>query len=213
MASSTVMMRHHYHSSRSWSTVALVSKDISRGIPKRTVLHPIVRRQYAGAHSTRTCIKQTMAGKPNDALCLQAIHPSNLSASLIVLNQTTRPSHLGLVERLCSAQPNTKHCSRRHYSTNTHFQHLDADRVLTFAKRERSSNTQYSNVSLDVFTQERRDQMISRLSKVRVPRSFFKKEGLRHASVLVPLCTVGGEPALLLTLRSANLSKHKGEVR
>ncbi|XP_060743787.1 nucleoside diphosphate-linked moiety X motif 8 isoform X1 [Tachysurus vachellii] len=42
---------------------------------------------------------------------------------------------------------------------------------------------------------------------------YEKKKGKSWAAVLVSLCTVGGEPALLFTLRSSTLrGKHKGDV-
>ena len=63
-----------------------------------------------------------------------------------------------------------------------------------------------------VFSSEVREEMAARISQIRVPRRLFKKIK-KHAGVLVPLCTVGGEPAVLLTLRSTNLSSHRGEVR
>ena len=63
-----------------------------------------------------------------------------------------------------------------------------------------------------VFSQEVREEMAARISQIKVPRRLFK-EVKKHAGVLVPLCFVGGEPAVLLTLRSTNLSSHRGEVR
>lgn len=43
---------------------------------------------------------------------------------------------------------------------------------------------------------------------------YEKERGKSRAAVLVSLCTVGGEPALLFTLRSSKLrGRHKGDVR
>ncbi|XP_072036277.1 mitochondrial coenzyme A diphosphatase NUDT8-like [Amphiura filiformis] len=62
-----------------------------------------------------------------------------------------------------------------------------------------------------VFSSDTREEMSCRLSQIRVPRTLFKKI-TKHAAILVPLCTVNGEPAVLLTLRSNNLRQHRGEV-
>jgi len=40
-----------------------------------------------------------------------------------------------------------------------------------------------------------------------------EEEARRHAAVLVPLCNVGGEAAVLFTVRSAGLRNHRSEVR
>ena len=40
-----------------------------------------------------------------------------------------------------------------------------------------------------------------------------KEHTMKKAAVLVPLCTVNGEPSVLFTVRSSDLTHHKGEVR
>jgi len=40
-----------------------------------------------------------------------------------------------------------------------------------------------------------------------------KEEARRHAAVLIPLCNIGGEAAVLFTVRSAGLRNHRSEVR
>ena len=42
--------------------------------------------------------------------------------------------------------------------------------------------------------------------------SGFSGEG-RQAAVLVPLLIADGEPSVLFTIRSTNLSRHRGQVR
>jgi len=55
--------------------------------------------------------------------------------------------------------------------------------------------------------------VIQRLRKRlnRLPREISRRSH-RRASVILPLCTVDGEPSILFTERSHNVNRHKGEV-
>ena len=55
-------------------------------------------------------------------------------------------------------------------------------------------------------------RVISSLLRHAVRGSGFTGEG-RQAAVLVPLLIANGEPSVLFTIRSTNLSRHRGQVR
>lgn len=55
-------------------------------------------------------------------------------------------------------------------------------------------------------------RVVSSLLRQAVSGSGFSGEG-RHAAVLVPLLIANGEPSVLFTIRSTNLSRHRGQVR
>jgi nudix motif 8 len=61
-------------------------------------------------------------------------------------------------------------------------------------------------VVLDAATLATMSQRLAALPALRAPTA------PRQAAVLVPFCTVAGAPALLFTLRSAQLRSHRGEV-
>ncbi|KAL5475432.1 hypothetical protein EMCRGX_G025249 [Ephydatia muelleri] len=54
-------------------------------------------------------------------------------------------------------------------------------------------------------------RVVSSLLRQAVSGSGFSGEG-RHAAVLVPLLIANGEPSVLFTIRSTNLSRHRGQV-
>lgn len=68
--------------------------------------------------------------------------------------------------------------------------------------------------AVDIVLPERLDDAV--LDEVRqrvagLPRRRFKRGG-RRAAVLVPLCTVDGQPAVLFTKRTETVGTHKGQV-
>ncbi|RKP26241.1 NUDIX hydrolase domain-like protein, partial [Syncephalis pseudoplumigaleata] len=59
------------------------------------------------------------------------------------------------------------------------------------------------------------NQFSHRLEHARPPvyrYRYSEKQPVRDAAVLVPLCTVDGQPSVLFTLRSAELNSHRGEI-
>jgi hypothetical protein len=48
---------------------------------------------------------------------------------------------------------------------------------------------------------------------LKFPRNWEGKPPSPQACVLIPFCTVNGEPSVLFTLRSTDLIDHRGEVR
>lgn len=55
-------------------------------------------------------------------------------------------------------------------------------------------------------------RVVSSLQRQAASGSGFVGEG-RRAAVLVPLLIANGEPSVLFTIRSINLSRHRGQVR
>ena len=71
-----------------------------------------------------------------------------------------------------------------------------------------------STVTLDtVLSDANKTRSQGKLNSVDPIRDNKKKPKVSKAAVLVPLCTVQGEPSVLFTLRSSQLTKHRGEVR
>ncbi|XP_063408485.1 mitochondrial coenzyme A diphosphatase NUDT8-like [Mytilus trossulus] len=71
-----------------------------------------------------------------------------------------------------------------------------------------------ANVSLkNVFSDDNKTAVQKKLSTYtnKIPEK-FKKKGARNASVLIPLCTVNGEPSLLFMVRPMTMAQHRGEV-
>ncbi len=78
--------------------------------------------------------------------------------------------------------------------------------------------SQISNLLFNSSTLEFYSRQLSSFShRVTLPKYKYQpcpKAGVvRQAAVLIPLCMIDGIPAVLFTLRSNALSKHKGEVR
>ncbi|XP_047481298.1 mitochondrial coenzyme A diphosphatase NUDT8-like isoform X1 [Penaeus chinensis] len=63
----------------------------------------------------------------------------------------------------------------------------------------------------NVLSEANRNRCVSYMEKMKKPKK-LKWETSRFASVLIPLCHVEGELAVLFTVRSVQLSKHRGEV-
>lgn len=67
----------------------------------------------------------------------------------------------------------------------------------------------------NVFSEINRLRCKNKLTHIKPVRdlSWAKGRDLKQAAVLIPLCYVDGVPSILFTLRSLQLSSHRGEVR
>ncbi|XP_072174987.1 nudix hydrolase 3-like [Diadema setosum] len=65
---------------------------------------------------------------------------------------------------------------------------------------------------LDAFSAENRERVMTHLSSKRTLRRFYTKDVRQRGAVLVPLCSINREPAILFTLRTRTLREHSGEV-
>ncbi|XP_067658472.1 mitochondrial coenzyme A diphosphatase NUDT8-like isoform X1 [Haliotis asinina] len=84
---------------------------------------------------------------------------------------------------------NRRHDCRKHFSTSSRKMDITLDTVLSENNKKRVQDD---------------------LLQVQPSRGSKPKPG--HSAVLVPLCTVNGEPAFLFTLRSSSLRSHRGQV-
>jgi len=64
----------------------------------------------------------------------------------------------------------------------------------------------------DIFTALHRNRCLSRLQPIHSDKT-AKIRSVKTAAVLVPFCLVNKTPSVLLTVRSAQLLGHKGQVR
>ena len=68
----------------------------------------------------------------------------------------------------------------------------------------------------NVFSERNKHRVQQKLlttNPVREVPAWAKGREMKKAAVLVPICTVNGEPSVLFTVRSSDLTHHKGEVR
>ena len=68
----------------------------------------------------------------------------------------------------------------------------------------------------NVFSEENRRRVQEKLFKTKPVREvppWAKSKKMKKAAVLIPICTVDDQPSVLFTVRSSDLSHHKGEVR
>ncbi|XP_046551183.1 mitochondrial coenzyme A diphosphatase NUDT8-like isoform X1 [Haliotis rubra] len=89
---------------------------------------------------------------------------------------------------LCQGM-NRRHVCRKHFSTTSRKMEITLDTVFSVNNKKRVQDD---------------------LLRVQPSRGSRSKQG--HSAVLVPLCTVNGEPAFLFTLRSSSLRSHRGQV-
>ena len=73
------------------------------------------------------------------------------------------------------------------------------------------STSQNENESF--FTEQRKINFQEKILKIRPNFKLKDSDKITKAAVLVPMCTVRGQPAVLFTLRSNQLYNHRGEVR
>ena len=68
----------------------------------------------------------------------------------------------------------------------------------------------------NVFSEENRRRVQEKLFKTKPVREvppWAKGKKMKKAAVLIPICAVDDQPSVLFTVRSSDLSHHKGEVR
>ncbi len=64
-----------------------------------------------------------------------------------------------------------------------------------------------------VFEPANVQRVVARLAQTQGEEQWPEEADRKCAAVLVPLVTVGGEPSVLFTLRSRELSHHRNQVR
>ena len=65
-----------------------------------------------------------------------------------------------------------------------------------------------------LFSSSNKERCVAAMAKCKPLRAIpWEKKAIRKSAVLVPLCIVNDEPSMLFTLRSNELTKHKGQVR
>ena len=68
----------------------------------------------------------------------------------------------------------------------------------------------------DVFSNDNKNRVQEKLLKTKPVRelpTWAKGREMKKAAVLVPICTIDGQPSVLFTVRSSDLTHHKCEVR
>ncbi|KAJ3088019.1 nudix (nucleoside diphosphate linked moiety X)-type motif 8, partial [Quaeritorhiza haematococci] len=85
---------------------------------------------------------------------------------------------------------------------------LYRDRLRYFEEETADSSTSLPREHTTPSSSQSRRPLVVKRMKWKYDTS----KPLRQAAVLMPLCTVDGEPSVLFTLRSSNLRKHQGEV-
>ncbi len=93
-----------------------------------------------------------------------------------------------------------------------HHLKLRASRVAKLVFRSQSAVVSFDTVLSDSNKGRVQEKLVGLHPERTVP-AWAKKRVMRKAAVLVPLCRINGEPSVLFTLRSTDLSHHKGEVR
>ncbi len=64
----------------------------------------------------------------------------------------------------------------------------------------------------NILTENRKERVQAKLNRDCNTAEWPRKDS-RDSAVLVPLVTVGNEPSILFTVRSAQLSRHRNQVR
>ncbi|XP_053379328.1 mitochondrial coenzyme A diphosphatase NUDT8-like isoform X2 [Mercenaria mercenaria] len=98
--------------------------------------------------------------------------------------------------------------------TNCHTVLLRQNILFTWRKLSTSSNDRDATVRLDnIFSDYNREKVVAKMKDAKPlyrPEKLMKKG--REAAVLVPMCHIEGEPALLFMMRSRYLKNHRGEI-
>ena len=65
----------------------------------------------------------------------------------------------------------------------------------------------------NILTSQNREKVAEVLKKYKDESLIWPKEKSRDAATLVPLVSVDGEPSVVFTVRSSQLSRHRQQVR
>ena len=94
-------------------------------------------------------------------------------------------------------------------------QHACSYRKTALMLQNVRNSYQHVNQTLtfeNIFDEENKTRLQKKLDKIQPVRKTRMKSDPRHAAVLIPMCKVKGQPALLYMKRSNHMKQHRGEV-